>query len=477
MHNYGELAKTLARGMELANTSIGVKSTQPLTEAKGWKEIVEPIKDPMKRATTAILLENYKTYRNSLDEATSTLQIGNFDKFAFPILTIVSENLVAQDLVSMQPLDGPSGLVFYMNFTTGQQKGNSPRGAKVWDARTGHADRNSDSDSLITNEAAGTVSSGDLTTTLSYGPVMPGTVTFTDADGNDYTDDGNGVISNAAGSTVGSINYHTGAVVLGSGGGFTDLTANGTLEASYSYNSETNPNAQQMDFEIVSAPVYTKERKLRGRWSMEAAAALEALHKVGAENTISNAIANHLQWEVDREIIEDVRRMASGGVVSWDATVPTNSHISYTEHKLTFTDAVVNASNFIQRATNRVKANWMLLGIQPSGVVETLPMFDGSSVEKAEIEGVSELGKLGRVKCYTDPHYPVSEALLGYKGKDWVRTGYIFAPWLPLITTPPTTLDDFIVRKGFASLYGKKCVNSRMYATIECSGFSASFGG
>jgi len=61
----------------------------------------------------------------------STLQVGNFDKFAFPILTIVSENLVAQDLVSVQPLDGPSGLVFYMNFTTGQQKGNTARGAKV----------------------------------------------------------------------------------------------------------------------------------------------------------------------------------------------------------------------------------------------------------------------------------------------------------------------------------------------------------
>jgi hypothetical protein len=90
---------------------------------------------------------------------------------------------------------------------------------------------------------------------------------------------------------------------------------------------------------------------------------------------------------------------------------------------------------------------------------------------------VSELGKLGRLKCYTDPHYRSNEALLGYKGKDWVRTGYIFAPWLSLITTPTTTLDDFIVRKGFASVYGKKVINSRMYATIECSGFTASFGG
>lgn len=470
MYNSDQLAKVLSRGIELSNKSIGIKSTQPLTEAQGWKEIVQDIKDPMKRATTAIILENYKNYRLGLDEATSTLQIGNFDKFAFPILTIVSENLIAQDLVSMQPLDGPSGMIFYMNFTTGQQKGDTSRGAKIWDSRTGHADRNTDSDSVVNNEYVGSVSS-TLSATLSYAPVMPGSVNLTDSSGATYTDTGNGVLVDISGSTVGSINYNTGGIAITSG------VANGTLEGSYYYNAELNPDAQQVDFEIVSAPIYTKERKLRGRWSMEAAKAMEALHKVNAESSVSNAITNHLQWEIDREVIEDLRRCASGGTVSWNAQIPSAAHISYTEHKLSFVDAVINASNFIQRATNRVKANWMLLGIQPSGVVESLPMFDATSGEKAETEGVSELGKLGRVKCYTDPHYRMNEALVGYKGKDFVRTGYVLAPWLLAITTPLVTLDDFIARKGFASIYGKKIVNSRMYATIECSGFTASFGG
>jgi hypothetical protein len=470
MHNSDQLAKVIAKGMELARKPMGIKANQSLTEAVGWKEIVQDIKDPIKQATTAMMLENYKTYRNGLDEATSTLQVGNFDKFAFPILTIVSENLVAQDLVSVQPLDGPSGLIFYMNFTTGQQKGNTSRGAKIWDSRTGHVDRNTDSDSIVENEFVGTVSN-TLTASLSYSPLMPGSVNLTDSASDTYTDNGNGVLTNSSGATVGTINYNTGAIAITTG------VADGTLEASYYYNAELNPDAQQVDFEIVSAPIYTKERKLRGRWSMEAAKALEALHKVNAESTVSNAIANHLQWEIDREVIEDVRRIASGGVVSWDAQVPTGSYISYTEHKLSFVDAVVNASNFIQRATNRVKANWMLLGIQPSGVVETLPMFEAVGGEKAEIEGVSELGKLGRVKCFTDPHYRMNEALVGYKGKDFVRTGYVLAPWILLMTTPLVTLDDFIARKGFASIYGKKVINSRMYATIECSGFTASFGG
>lgn len=464
------LAKTLAKGIELSEKPLGISKTQPLHEAKGWKEIVRGIDDPIKRATTALLLENYKQYRSNLDEATATMQIGNFDKFAFPILSIVSENLVAQDLVSVQPLDGPSGLIFYMNFTTGQSKGNVSRGAKIWDARSGHADRMNDSDSVVDNEFLGTVAGNAVTATLAYAPVMPGTVSITDADDVTYADNGNGVIENSSGTDVGTINYNTGAVAI------TSTVGNGAATVSYQYNSELNPDAQQVDFEIVSAPIYCKERKLRGRWSKEAALALEALHKVNAENTVSTAIANHLQWEIDREVIEDLRRGANGGFVSWSAAIPTDSHISYTEHKLTFYDALINASNFIQRATNRVKANWMLMGIQPSSVVETLPMFDASN-DKAETEGVSEVGKLGRVKCYTDPHYRPDEALVGYKGKDFVTTGYILAPWQLLVTTPPVTLDDFITRKGFASIYGKKFVNSRMYATITCSDFSASFGG
>jgi hypothetical protein len=247
--------------------------------------------------------------------------------------------------------------------------------------------------------------------------------------------------------------------------------------ATYNYSIELNPNAQQLDFEVVSSPIYAQERKLRGRWSTEAAQALEALHKVNAENVVSTAIANQLQWEIDREIIEDLRRQAGAGLVIWDATIPSNAHISFTEHKLSFFDAITTASNFIYRATNRVKANWILCGIQAANILETLPMFSSSSENKAEVDGVSQLGKLGRYKVYVDPHYPINEALMGYKGNDFVRTGYIFAPWILLYSTPLVVLDDFVARKGFSSQYGKKVVNSKFYAKIRIDNYKANFGG
>ena len=466
-----QLAETLQRGVTLSETGMGIKKGQPLIEATGWKEMVEGIRDPMKKAFVALMLENYKTYRRSLDETTSTLQVGNYDKWAFPILSIVSENLIAQDLVSVQPLQGPSGLVFYMNFVLGQTKGAAARGSKVWDARTGHAERYQDSSDRVEGEQLGTATNGDLSGVgLTYVPVMPGTVQITlVADGSVYKDDNNGSLLDSGNSAVGSIDYSTGAVTL------TTSVATGAAVADYSYNSELNSEAQQIDFEITSSPIYTRERKLRGRWSTEAAQALEALHKVNAENMVSTGITNHLQWEIDREIIELLRRNASAGLVQWNAQIPSNSHISYTEHKLSFIDALTTASNFILSGTNRARANWFLTGIQGANVVETLPQFEPVSGDKAEAEGVMQTGSIGRVKVYSDPHYRDDEALVGYKGSDLTRAGAVFAPWLLLYTTATIVLDDFVARKAYASQYGLKVLNSKFYSKIKLSGQSASF--
>jgi hypothetical protein len=346
-------------------------------------------------------------------------------------------------------------------------------------------DRFLDSADRIENESVTTTNgSGDVSgVNLSYTPIMPGSVTFTlnaSLANILITDDGEGNLSSTdVLVTAGSIDYFTGAVSITTTSGASTgsgETASKPLTASYNYSVELNPNAQQMDFEILASPIFVQERKLRGRWSTEAAQALDALHKVNAENVVSTAIANQLQWEIDREIIEDLRRQAGAGVVIWDARIPNNAHISFTEHKLSFYDAITTASNFIYRATNRVKANWLLCGIQAANVIETLPQFDAASGSKAEVDGVSMLGTLGRYKVYVDPHYPIAEALVGYKGNDFVRAGYIFAPWILLYSTPLVILDDFIARKGFSSQYGKKMINSKFYAKILIDGYSAKFG-
>lgn len=467
-----KLAQVLQRGLRLAETPMGIGAKSRLQEAKGWKEMVHGIANPERRALVANMLENYRNFTRHMNETTTTIQVGNWDKFAFPMISLVSENLIAQDLVSVQPLDGPSGLIFFTNYVTGQNKGSRAKGSKVWDALYGHADSNTDSADRVADESIGSSDSGGEVAgvNLAYVPIIPGTVQLVSSNNTTVRDDANGSILNSSNTVVGTIDYQTGAITTTSA----DLGNALAVSASYNYNAEINNEAQQLDFEIQSRTITAQERKLRARWSQEAAFALEALHSVKADPMISTAVTNHLKWEIDREIIEDIRLKAGAGAATWSQDIPAGSTIGYTEHKLSFMDTMQAASSFIQRGTNRAKANWAILGTQPSNVVETLPMFDPKS-DSAECEGIEEVGKLGRIKIYNDPRFPISEGLLGYKGNDMMRAGYIFSPWIMLYVTPEVQLDDFLTRKGFMSSYGKTMINNKMYARIKLQDGTAAF--
>lgn len=475
--NIDQLAETFRRGIQLANTPTGVSKGQSLLEnAKGWKELVEGIPEE-KKPFVALMLENYRHRRRqmskNLGEAVTSLQVGTFDKWALPLLSIVSENLVASELFVTQPLQGPQGLVFYMNFVTGMAKGSTPAGSTVWDARTGHADRSNDSANVVKSESMGASNgSGDISAALAWLPIIPGSVVVTgDPSGTPVvlSDTGNGVIVDSSGTQVGTINYNSGAVVITGSAALSD-----PFEADYNYNPELNTEAQMIDVEIQSSQIICQERKHRIRWSLESSNVMEALHDVNAESMLSSAVTNDIQWSIDRELIETARLGASAGQVTWDNDVPAGQYASYTEHKYSYADAIVAGSSFIQRATNRARANWYMAGMAAQNIVETLPNFEPAG-DSAEIEGVVYLGKLGRLKVYSDPHFPIDEGLLGFKGNDMVRAGLIFAPWLLSFSTPTVTLDDFFSRKGFASSYGKKMVNPGMYALTKITNYANQF--
>jgi len=467
-----KLVETLVRGIKLAETPMGVGSKGNIMEAKGWKEMVDGLPDDYTKAFAANMLENYRNaINNGMVENTTSTNIGTWDKYAMPMISIMSENLIAQKLFTVQPLDGPTGLIFFANFVTGKDKGNTPRGSKIWDALTGHADRYTDSGDRVTSEMLGAVSSSATSGSLAYTPLIPGTLQLV-ADTAVYRDGGDGIMYNVASVAKGSVDYATGEVSISDVGLPVDGTA---VEVSYNYHQELNPESQQVDLELQSRPIRAETRKLRARWTREAAMALDALHKVNAESMLAPAVTNHLHWEVDRQLIEDVRKQAGAGTFNWSANIPTGSYISFQEHKLSFIDALVGASSFIARGTNRARANWALLGQQASNIVETLAGFEAKN-DDAEIEGAHEMGKLGRLDLYGDTRYPVTETLVGYKGNEFVRTGYVFAPWLLLFTTPTVELDDFMSRRGFASSYGKAMINNKYYSTVRISNMPTSFG-
>jgi hypothetical protein len=452
-------------GARLATTDIGVPegSYKNLWEARGWKQYVSHMPEH-KQATTAIMLENCRRRFGRLDEVTRTQSLGTFDKWIFPVIANMSENDVIDQLVALQPMAGPVSQIVYLDIVTERAKGQTPAGTPMWRALQGAVDRFDDSDELVTNESLGTSDgAGNVSTTLSWTPVRSGTLQVTM--GADYaTDDGNG---NVVGTGItGTINYALGTIVL-VGPTTTACTV------TYAYNSEGNANIQGYELKLTQTPVTAKVLKLRALWSEEADQNLAAMYNVKMESTLLNALVNALQYQKHRQVIYDLRARADAGFVQWDATAP--SGVNYQTHKFSIIDAFTTASNFIFSASNMASGNWLLLGLQAATVVETLPQFNAKG-SRVKMQGITYIGDLGQFKVFADPHYPINEFLIGYKGDQFLTTGYVLAEYQKLYTTPDIMLTDFLHRRGFATSFAKKMVNDKFYARGLVLNSPVSFG-
>jgi hypothetical protein len=458
-------AETLEWGYRLAETDVGVDKNTPggLWAAKGWKQFVDHMPES-KRASAAIMLENCRRMFGNLPEATRTTNLGSFDKWIFPVISNMSENDVIDQLVAVQPMPGPTSQIVYMDIVTSQRKGNIPAGTQVWRALAGAVDRYTDSDELITGETVGgSNGAGALAASVEYLPVRAGTVQVVIGAGV-AVDDGNG---NLTGDFTGTIQYNTGSISVTGAAASTDAVV------SYIYDSEGSKSVMGYELTLTSSPVKAKAYKLKTSWSAEADQNLQAMYNIKAENVLLTAITNALQYQKHRAVIADLRSRAAAGVVTWNATPPTG--VSYQAHKFSIVDAFETASNFIFGATNMMRGNWAILGLQAATVVATLPHFNPKG-NQVEMQGVTYIGDLGNLKCFADPHYPSDEFLIGYKGDQFFRTVYVLAEYQKLYTTPDIQLADFMHSRGFATSFAKKMINAKGLARGVVLNAPTSFG-
>jgi hypothetical protein len=456
---YSEL---MGLGEQIASTNNHVLYENARTgERLTVQEALSGLKDNHMRAMVALLMENTRREFQSLDEATRLMNIGSFEKYAFPMVRVVLPSLVAHNLVSVQPMAGPTSLVFYMRFLYNRSKGTAVGGKDmVENPNFWYSSEFVDSEVV----GLGTGAQQAFTPNLAYTPIKPGTVkivaTITGAEV-EITDDGNGKLTGAALAGPGTINYAIGAT------SFTYTTAPDAatnLVASYNYDLEGNAAVPEVDLSLVSTPVQAITRKLRSKWSLEAQADFRNIHGLEAELELVAAIANEIKFEVDREVVTDLKKLATNTNPTglWSKTP--GAGISYTEHKLSFVDEMIKCSNEIYRATQRAVGTWAICGLDVATIIESLPGFKPSGVVLSGTRGVYHAGTLnGRWEIFKDANYTSTEYLVGYKGETMWETGYIYAPYVPIYTTPTVMLDDFMGRKGIASRYGKKMVDGRFY--------------
>ena len=272
-----------------------------------------------------------------------------------------------------------------------------------------------------------------------------------------------------------------------------------TIPAFESDLSSTTPSPviPEIDIKIESLSVTAVTRKLRARWSPELAQDLNAYHSLDAEVELTQILSEQIALELDREILNDLLTQANGANFFWSrapgkfvnketgAAANKASSLaggpSFTgtvrEWYETLVETIIDASNTIHRKTLRGSANFIVVGPDVATILESSVLYkpvyslDGDGqVGGGMTIGAEKVGSLSnRFTVYKDPYFPRNKILVGYKGGSYLETGYVYAPYVPLIVTPTIFApEDFTPRKGVMTRYGKKMVRSDFYGTVTC---------
>ena len=260
------------------------------------------------------------------------------------------------------------------------------------------------------------------------------------------------------------------------------------------FGTSPKPQIPEIDIKIESISVVAQTRKLRARWSPELAQDLNAYHSLDAEVELTQILSEQIALEIDREILNDLLTEAdtnyywsrqpgrfvnkkTGALVENRSTQA--GHASFTgtvrEWYETLIETVIDVANEIHRKTLRGSANFMVVSPDVATVLEASVLYrpaytlDGDGqVAGGMTLGCEKVGTLSnRFTVYKDPYFPRNKILVGYKGGSYLETGYVYAPYVPLIVTPTIFApEDFTPRKGVMTRYGKKMVRNDFYGTV-----------
>ena len=262
------------------------------------------------------------------------------------------------------------------------------------------------------------------------------------------------------------------------------------FESNFS-SASPSPEIPEIDIKVEAVPVVAETRKLRARWSPELAQDLNAYHSLDAEVELTQILSEQVALEIDREILNDLLTQASAANYYWSrapgrflnketGAVSGVGQFRGTvrEWYETLTETIIDVANQIHRKTLRGSANFIVVGPDVATILEASVFYkpsytlDGDGqVGAGMVIGAERVGQLSnRFTVYKDPYFPRNKVLVGYKGGSYLETGYVYAPYVPLIVTPTIFQpEDFTPRKGVMTRYGKKMVRSDFYGTVTCA--------
>jgi hypothetical protein len=239
-----------------------------------------------------------------------------------------------------------------------------------------------------------------------------------------------------------------------------------------------------------SEAIVAKTRKLKASWTPEFAQDLNAYHSLDAEAELTSMLSEYIALEIDLEILSMLEQSATtteywsaDNNTAMSSAGVTNSNLGYYNSQggwfQTLGTKVQKVSNTIHQKTLRGGANFMVISPDIATVIESIPGFastsDGDAMKKEFAFGLQKAGTLnGRYKVYKNPYQQSNCILMGYRGSQFLETGAVFAPYIPLIMTPLVyDPDTFTPRKGLMTRYAKKMIRPEFYGKIYVSGLTS----
>jgi len=429
--------------MQMPSNEVLQEKWAPLLDYEG----LDSIKDNHRRAVTAQLLENQeialREERDFLSES-PTNAVGNggytssggqtvagFDPVLISLIRRSMPNLVAYDLAGVQPMNGPTGLIFAMRSRYANQSGAE---ALFNEADTSFASQND---------------SGNLTNGFTGGSVGFGTT-----GGTGLTGASNPAALNPEGSQ-GATTYPVGqgmrtddAEALGDGSG---------------------NHFNEMAFSIEKVTVTAKSRALKAEYSLELAQDLKAIHGLNAEAELANILSTEILAEINREVIRTIYKVAESGAQvntatagAFDLDVDSNGRWSVEKFKGLIFQIERDANRIAQR-TRRGKGNMILCSADVASALTMAGVLDYTPALNANLNvddtGNTFAGVLnGKYRVYIDPYSANSAAdqyyVVGYKGSSPYDAGLFYCPYVPLQMVRAVGQDTFQPKIGFKTRYG-----------------------
>ena len=486
-----------------------------------------------------LVVETSQTGGGTASQGTFTAGTGEqWAGVALPLVRKVFGQIAAKEFVSVQPMNLPSGLVFYLDFQYGTTKapftagdsvygdrggnepfGNTNTGGFYGAGRFGYSINNTQSvagatatvgtaswaDLNFNSDYSASAAAGDYATIAVAKTNMPnldeeGVRGFRIASGDGTLDASKNVPEF---TTVDATNVTFVALLADVGNVATNAVATYQLQPTDQYrgdfedgnnaiNKDNTPIAiPEINVQMKSSAIVAKTRKLKAVWTPEFAQDLNAYHALDAEAELTGILSEHISLEIDLEILDMLMTSAGAGTEYWSAennkginnagtgfTVDLGFYNSQGQWFQTLGTKIQKLSNIIHQKTLRGGANFLVCSPTVGTILESIPGFaadgNGDVAAATYAFGVQKVGSLnGRYKVYKNPYMTENQVLLGYRGTQFLESGAVFAPYIPLIMTPLVyDPETFTPRKGLLTRYAKKIVRPEYYGTIEIAGLN-----